>query len=227
MIVLGMDTSTMTGGAALVGPKGLVGESVLNIRSTHSERLLPAVERLLDDAEVTLDDVDGFAVASGPGSFTGLRIGMATAKGFAYALGRPLIGVTVLEALAYQFMAVGTVVLPLIDARRGQVYAQPFSGQDAMAEPQNCHIDDVIVWGLEQRRPIVFCGDGASVYQDVLAEKLPDAVFPPLEQRALRSASVAGLGRQRLLAGQRHEPMELVPFYLRKSEAEMKWDAKN
>ncbi|NLJ80868.1 MAG: tRNA (adenosine(37)-N6)-threonylcarbamoyltransferase complex dimerization subunit type 1 TsaB, partial [Firmicutes bacterium] len=103
MIVLGIDTSTLTGGVALLRSGHLLGESVLNIRTTHSERLLPALEKLLADAEVETGDLDGVAVVTGPGSFTGLRIGVATAKGLAYALGCSVAGVTTLEAYGWQF----------------------------------------------------------------------------------------------------------------------------
>ena len=95
----------------------LLGEYVLNIRTTHSERLLPAIERLLHDAGVTLRDMDAIAVVTGPGSFTGIRIGVATAKGFAYALQKRLIGVTALEAFARQFL-LSRIVVPMIDSRR-------------------------------------------------------------------------------------------------------------
>lgn len=226
MLTLGIDTSTMTGGAALVGAQGLVAEFVLNIRSTHSERLLPAIETLLNDAQLALADIDAFAVATGPGSFTGLRIGMATAKGLAYATGRPLLGVTVLDALARQFAASQSIVIPLIDARRQEVYAQPFRGGQALCEPWNVPLATVLQWCQSRQEPVLFCGDGAVLYEEHIRQTLPAAILPPAEQRLLRSSAVAGLGRERLLRGEQHDVMSLVPFYMRKSEAEIQWDAK-
>src|SRR5690625_4937869 len=98
-MILGIDSSTMTGGDALINQQGLVSEYVLNIRTTHSERLLPAVDQILINADVRLQELQGIAVIIGPGSFTGLRIGVATAQGFAYSLQKPLVGITTLEAL--------------------------------------------------------------------------------------------------------------------------------
>ncbi len=227
MLTLGIDTSTMTGGAALLSEHGLIGESVLNIRSTHSERLLPAIHRLLDDAEVTMGTIQGIAVATGPGSFTGLRIGMTTAKSMAYALETAVVGVTVLEALARQFVTSRCIVVPMIDARRSEVYAQPFYGSEALHNPWNTALDEVLEWCSRQSEPVLFCGDGAVLHQDTITQTVQQAVMPPREQRLLRSSSVAGLGRERLLAGLTSDAMALVPFYMRKSEAEMKWDAKN
>lgn len=201
-------------------------EIVLNVRSTHSERLLPAVERILADAGCSLDRVQGIAAALGPGSFTGLRIGLSAAKSFAYAKGLPLAGVTVFEALARQFQCAGTVICPLLDARREEVYAQAFLDNAVCGGPWNCSLQWLIRWAAAVEKPVLFCGGGAVVHADVLRSGVPRAILPPLEQRLLRSASVAGLGRERLLAGQTISIMDAVPFYMRKSEAELKWDAK-
>ncbi len=224
MLVIGLDTSTMVGGVSLVGPDGLVGEYVLNVRSTHSERLLPAVERVLEDAGVSLDTVDGIAVVTGPGSFTGLRIGAATAKGFAYALKKPVVGVSVLEALAWQFQWFSGLVCSLIDARRQTVYAQVFRRLQPVTGAVNCSVAAVVATCCSQSEPVLFAGDGALVYE----QQLNDAwmVLPSREQRVLHTASVAGLGRKLLLEGRQTDAMTLVPTYMRKSEAELKWEQK-
>lgn len=227
MYVLGIDTSTMTGGAAVVKDGQLVGEYVLNIRTTHSERLLPAIERLLKDAGLSLEEIDGIAVAVGPGSFTGIRIGVATAKGFAYALNKKLVGVTALEAFGRQFQAFPGVVVAMIDSRRSEVYAQAFSGGNPLAEPQNCHIDEVLQWCRSQAQPCLLVGDGAIAYREQIAAGLPEAVFPPQEFALLRPAVVAALGWEKLKEGQHSDVFAVNPVYLRKTEAEIKWMARN
>ena len=225
MYVLGIDTSTMTGGAAVVRDGVLLGEYVLNIRTTHSERLLPAIERLLHDAGVTLRDMDAIAVVTGPGSFTGIRIGVATAKGFAYALQKRLIGVTALEAFARQFLTFPGIVVPMIDSRRSEVYAQAFRAGKAVTEPWNAHIQNVIEWCKTQSQPCLLVGDGAMQYRDQV--DMPGAVFPPPEFALLRPAAVAGLGWMKLQAGEWHDAFAVNHVYLRRTEAEMKWMAKN
>ena len=135
MYVLGIDTSTMTGGVALLRDDELVGESVLNIRTTHSERLLPALEGLLGQGGLDVKQLGLLSVVTGPGSFTGLRIGVATAKGLSYALGIPTVGVTTLEAYGWQFRFFPGVVLALVDARRENVFWQAFRVGMALNEP--------------------------------------------------------------------------------------------
>lgn len=227
MYVLGIDTSTMTGGAAIVKDGQLVGEYVLNIRTTHSERLLPAIERLLHDADLSLADMDGIAVATGPGSFTGIRIGVATAKGFAYSLEKEIVGVTALEAFGRQFQEFPGIVIPLIDARRSEVYAQAFRAGESIVEPWNKHISEVLEWCAAQDELCLMVGDGASVHQELIKGSLPKAVFPPQELSLLRPAAVAGLGWKRLREGLGSDPFQVNPVYLRKTEAEMKWMAKH
>jgi len=225
LYVLGIDTSTMTGGAAVVRDGQLVGEYVLNIRTTHSERLLPAIERLLQDAGLSLEEMDGLAVVVGPGSFTGIRIGVATAKGFAYALNRKLVGLTALEALGRQFQAFPGIVVPMIDSRRTEVYAQAFLGGKPLAAPHNSHLDEVLRWCRSQEQPCLMVGDGAIAYREYIAAGLPEAVFPPPEFALLRPAAVAALGWERLKEGQYSDAFAVNPVYLRKTEAEIKWMA--
>jgi tRNA threonylcarbamoyladenosine biosynthesis protein TsaB len=228
MKVLGIDTSTMTGGAALVSKnEGLIGEYVFNIRSTHSERVIPAIQAILSDAELNLSDIDAFSVVTGPGSFTGLRIGVATAKSFAYALNKSVIGVTTLEAFAWQYQFFDGLICPLIDARREEVYTQFFAGLEPVTEPWNKPIREVIEWCKLQNNKIIFVGDGAQINYDLIMDQGRDfAVIPPIDGVVLRASSVAGLGLRKLELGQIDQALTLQPFYLRRSEAEIKWMSK-
>jgi tRNA threonylcarbamoyladenosine biosynthesis protein TsaB len=224
MLVLGIETSTRQGGVAIVGEDGVLCEAVLNVEVTHSERLLPAVDRALDEARITLENLGGIAVSIGPGSFTGLRIGLSTAKGLAYATGLPLVGVPTLEAMAWALPAARWQVCPVLDARKQEVYAALFRHEpeglrrvteDAALPPEDlCRLI---------RNPTLFLGDGADAYGALFRERLGDKMLlPPLASRGARPACVAELGRRRLLRGDRDAPDALVPRYLRPSEAELR-----
>ncbi len=224
MLVLGIETSTKQGGVALVGEAGLLSEYTLNVEVTHSERLLPAVDRVLQDAGLGLDAVGGIAVSAGPGSFTGLRIGLSTAKGLAYATGLPVVAVPTLEALAWTLPWVRWDVCPVLDARKQEVYAAIFRYEreglvrlmeDAALAPEAlCR---------QIRKATLFLGDGLGPYADLFRSRLGDKfLLPPQVNRGARPATVAELGRQRLLAGERVAPEGLLPRYLRPSEAELR-----
>ncbi len=227
MYVLGIDTSTLIGGVALVKGDELIGEIVLNIRTTHSERLLPAVENLLAAAEVDLASVDAIAAVVGPGSFTGIRIGVATAKGFAYALGHPLVGVTTLEAYGWQFKSFPGIVVPLIDARRGLVYAQAFSQGETLTAPGIKPLAEVLSWCERAKTPCLFAGDGAYNYAEEIKKAVELQALPPQAFGLLRPAAAAGLGHERLLGGKSTDAFSLNPIYMRQTEAERKWQERN
>ena len=224
MLVMGIDTSTMQGGVALLSGQGVISEYTLNIKATYSERLLPLIERALQDAGITLGHVEGFAVAVGPGSFTGLRIGLSTAKGLVVAGGQPLVGVSTLEAMAWTLPFCAHQVCPILDARKGEVYCALFRHEgdrlirltdDAALAPE------VLASHIQQ--PTVFLGDGLAAYEGLLKSHLKDlALFPPLVGRGGRAAAVAELGRRRLMQGHRDDLATLTPHYLRPSEAELK-----
>lgn len=217
MYVLGIDTSTMTGGVALLQDDKLVGESVLNIRTTHSERLLPALEELLAHGGVEVQRLGLLSVVTGPGSFTGLRIGVATAKGLSYALGIPGVGVTTLEGYGWQFKFFLGTVLALVDARRENVFWQAFREGVAVSDPSFGPLDDVLAWSRGCSGELLFVGDGAINY----GEKIPSKV--PASQSLLRPGAVADLGYRRFLAGEQSDAFTLNPTYMRQTEAERKW----
>jgi tRNA threonylcarbamoyladenosine biosynthesis protein TsaB len=224
MLVLGVETSTTQGGVAIVGEDRVLCECVLNVEVTHSERLLPAIDRALADARVSLSDLGGIAVSIGPGSFTGLRIGLSTVKGLAYGTGLPVAGVPTLEAMAWSVPEARWQVCPVLDARKQEVYAALFRHdhgrlvrvtEDAALAPE--------ALCLLVRKPTLFLGDGVQTYGAFFRERLGARMLvPPLAGRGVRPACVAELGRARLLRGERDAPESLVPRYLRPSEAEFR-----
>ena len=222
MNVLGIDTSTVTGGVALLSDDRLVGESVLNIRTTHSERLLPALERLLADAGITVKELDLLSVVTGPGSFTGLRIGVGTAKGLSYALGVPIVGVTTLEGYGWQFKFFPGIVVAMVDARRENVFWQAFREGIALVDPSYGSLQSVLDWCSCSKRSeeqFLFVGDGGINY----GEQIRASQSVPPSQNLLRPSAVAHLGYTRYLQGEHSDAFSLNPTYMRQTEAERKW----
>jgi tRNA threonylcarbamoyladenosine biosynthesis protein TsaB len=227
MLVLAVETSTVHGGVALIGDGGLVSEYTLNVEVTHSERVLPAIERMLADAGVALSDLGGLAVSIGPGSFTGLRIGVSTVKGLAYATGLPVAAVPTLEAMAWLLPEARLPICPVLDARKQEVYAAIFQyGPDGLGRLMDDAALAPEALAERIRKPTLFLGDGLLAYGDLFRRLLGDRYrLPPLSHRGARAACVAELGRQRLLGGAREDLATLAPRYLRASEAELRRQA--
>lgn len=217
----------MLGGVALADEKGLIAETRLNVKSTHSERLMATIDQQLKHSDMTLGDIDVFAVSSGPGSFTGLRIGLSTAKGLCYATNRPLVMVPTLEAFARSFPYCRYPVCVMFDARRAEVYAAIFRCNGAVEKI----LDEVSILPEDLfknlQSPVVLAGEGAQVYRERLVEMLGErALFAPPEKMVPSPAELAVLGLEKALQGEFTEASAAEPFYVRKSEAEVKWSQK-
>lgn len=195
----------------------IVGEYTLNIRVTHSERVMAAVDRLLADAGWRPSDLDGLAVSIGPGSFTGLRIGISTAKGLGMALGLAIAPVPTLDALAAGLPFAALPVCPVLDARKGEVYASLYRWVDDGFRREWDYL--ALPPGDLARRltePVILCGDGAAKIESAYGRPAPAA------RRLPSPACVAQLGRALLAAGRGVAPAALAPLYLRPSEAELR-----
>jgi tRNA threonylcarbamoyladenosine biosynthesis protein TsaB len=222
--ILGIDTATLVCSVAVASEEQLLAEYNLQVKKTHSERLLPLIARALEDAGLTVADLDGVAVAAGPGSFTGVRIGMVTAKALGQALNVPLAGVSTLDALAAQHPFFPGLISPILDARRGQVYnglfvPGPIGGR--LTEDRALALDDLLSQLALRSEPILFVGDGVPVHRELLVRRLGErACFAPPESGICRAAAVARLGLAEFAAGRGVSWRELVPRYLRTSQAE-------
>jgi tRNA threonylcarbamoyladenosine biosynthesis protein TsaB len=227
--LLAVDTSTLTGALALLQDGRLVAESRLGVAVTHGERLLPAIDGILGAAGWTARDLDALAVAVGPGSFTGLRIGISTVKGLAYASGRPVVPVPTLEALAFSLPFAAPLVCPLLDARKGEVYTALFrtaGGRLERLEPDRAIAPEQLAldlggWTRSGER-VVLIGDGVEPWQATLAPRAdgPVQAAPP-GFRAPSAAALGHLAAQALARGEAVDPAALEPRYLRRSEAEL------
>ena len=217
MRVLGLETSTLAGGVALVDGERLVAEYVLDVSVTHSERLLAAVDRVLADAHWAPRDLEGVAVSIGPGSFTGLRIGVSTAKGLALALELPIAAVPTLDAMAAAVPWAALPVCPVLQARRGEVYASRYrrDGEGLRREWEYLALSPGELSG-RLGEPTLLVGDGAAGVDS------PHARHLPAPRRVPSPACVAVLGRERLRLGDSVGAAELAPLYLRPSQAELR-----
>jgi tRNA threonylcarbamoyladenosine biosynthesis protein TsaB len=230
MKILAIDTSTMLGGIAIMDESLLIAESRFNVRSTHSERLMTEIEHCLKQSGVKISDIDIFAVAAGPGSFTGLRIGLSTVKGFSYATGKPIVSVPSFEALAWNFPCSKYPVCTMFDARKKEVYAALFKWgeenftrliNERAAKPEDFACD---MLRIAHDDKFIFAGEGAALYRDKIIEVIGGkAIFASPEKTVPSPANVAVLGFKKAKAGDFSEPITLIPMYIRKSEAETKW----
>ncbi|MEK7742721.1 MAG: tRNA (adenosine(37)-N6)-threonylcarbamoyltransferase complex dimerization subunit type 1 TsaB, partial [Nitrospirota bacterium] len=229
--ILAIDTSTMLGGIAIMDESLLIAESRLNVKSTHSERLMTEIEHCLKQSGIKISDIDVFAVATGPGSFTGLRIGLSTVKGFSYATGKQIVSVPTLEALAWNFPYSRYPVCTMLDARKKEVYAALFKWEEGenftrlinetSAKPEEFARNALSVTRDER---FIFAGEGAVLYRDKIIEAMGEkAIFASPEKTVPSPANVAVLGLKKAKAGEFSEPISLIPMYIRKSEAEVKW----
>lgn len=230
MTILAIETSTMLGGVALMDEKkGIVAETRLNVKTTHSERLMTAVHNTVQQSELSLDDVDVFAVAIGPGSFTGLRIGLSTVKGLSYATGKPIILVPTLEAFAWNFPFSMYPVCLMLDARKKEVYAAVFQWDtDGFTKtiPEVSVRPEKLL--KELKGNVLFAGEGVLLYQDLIREHMKErAFFAPPDKMVPSPVNVAMRGLEKALRGELADASRAVPFYIRKSEAEIKWSEKH
>ena len=231
MRILAMDSSGLVASVAVVedGPAEsvTVAEFTVNYKKTHSQTLLPMLDEVSGMIELDIDTIDAIAVAAGPGSFTGLRIGSATAKGLGLALKKPLIHVPTLHGLAYNLCGTGKVVCPIMDARRGQVYTGifEFDGNELVVlEDQTAvSIEELGAKLAVYEREIVFLGDGVPVFmksleEDIMAGK--KISFAPAHLNRQRAAAVGALGIRYYKEGRLETAGEHQPDYLRVSQAE-------
>lgn len=224
MIILGIETATMTGGLAIIDSGKLISEYTLSMKTTHSSRLMPELDWMLRDASLDKKQIECIAISIGPGSFTGLRIGLATAKGLAMGLDVPLVGIPTLDALANNIPYPIYQICAILDARKKEVYSAFYKNEnDILARKSNYDVmfPDELVKRIKEKTIIV--GDAIGVYGDFLKEKLGEfAVFAPASQRLPRASVIAEMGIKRLEAGDVLNLASSEPIYIRPSDAEMK-----
>lgn len=225
MRLLALESSGLVASVAVVEEGATLAEYTVNYKKTHSQTLLPMLDEVVKMIELDMNTIDAIAVSGGPGSFTGLRIGSATAKGLGLALDKPLIHIPTLEGLAYNLYGCKDIVCPIMDARRSQVYTGLYTFADEqlrimekqMAIPVAELIERLNGWG----QPVVFLGDGVPVYQEDLDAGLTvPHTYAPAHMNRQRAASVGALGVKYFKQGKTETAAEHEPDYLRVSQAE-------
>lgn len=230
MKVLGIECSSLTASVAVSVDGEMAAEYTLNQKKTHSQTILTMIDQMLGLLEMEAADLDGIAAAAGPGSFTGLRIGAATAKGIGLVIKKPLISVPTMDAMAFGLFGADGILCPMLDARRGNVYTGLYEYRDEFRVlKKQCLISvkDLIAElnASAEGKRVIFFGDGADANRALIEEtvKVP-FVFAPAPSNRQRAASVAALGEQLLLEGKTVSAAEFAPDYLRKSQAERERD---
>ena len=224
MNILGLECSAAAAGAAVVSDGKLLSEAYLNIGLTHSETLMPLIDTVLNFAKLNIPDIDLFAVSNGPGSFTGLRIGVGTIKGLALGSGKSVCGVSPLKALCYNVKNAPGLIAPIMDARRGEVYNGLYKWDgDTLCEIEPMRAIPIDKLAVECFEGATFVGDGAPVHRERLCELLGNkARFAPdalIYQRA-SSIAMAAINEKQTTAE------ELLPVYIRKPQAERELENK-
>jgi len=226
MKVLGIDTSTSCGSVGLTDNGEVISDYLLNIPVTHSERLLGAIEFVLKEARCNIENIDGLAISLGPGSFTGLRIGVSTIKGLAFTTGKPVVGISTLDVLASQIATTPYLICPILDARKKEVYTAFYRYKEGNSlkriSPYQAIRPEDLVKNIKEQT--IFLGDGVKTYGELLLKSLPSLViFPPGPLHFSHGSMVAKLGSELLQKGEYLDLATFVPIYIRSSEAEIKW----
>lgn len=224
MKILGIESSSLVASVAVVTDDITTAEYTVNFKKTHSQTLLPMIDEIAAMLELDLNTIDAIAVSGGPGSFTGLRIGSATAKGLGLALNKPLIHVPTVDAMAFNLYGAAALICPIMDARRNQVYTGLYHFQKEFETASSAFTADIhqLINDLNNRgEPVVFLGDGVPVYGEVIRAGITVPFdFAPAHVNRQRAASVAALGTKYYERGQVETAAGHVPDYLRKPQAE-------
>ena len=224
MLVLGIDSTSDAATAAVVCDGVLLCEYTQNQKKTHSVKMLPMVESMLDDLEIKLSDIDVFACGIGPGSFTGVRIGAATVRAFCDTLKKDAAAVTSLEALYNNVNSFDGVVISLVFARENECYTAAFCDGSQILAPCVMTVDDIVSYAKDLR--CMFVGDGAIINKEALS-KVDNAVFAEGRHNIISAGAIAEIGYKKALLGDVGNSNIIAPLYLRKSQAEREYDEKH
>lgn len=225
MKVLAVDTSSAVAAVAVMDEEKLLGEYLINSKNTHSHKLMPIISDLLTNLDLKASDIDLFAAAIGPGSFTGLRIGISTIKAMSYALDKPVVGINTLDSIANNVITEKSLVCPLIDARNDQVYTAIYRFNDMLQIPivdyMAVHINELVKMLKGRGEEVCFLGDGVLVHKNFLQLEMKEKCSFGTQDILMQKAST--LARLALIKAKKNKietAFSLIPFYLRQSQAE-------
>ena len=223
MNILSVDSSSKVATVALLNDDMIIGEYVLNNKREHSTILMDLIENILTECNISIDDIDGYVVSKGPGSFTGLRIGMATIKGLSFGSNKPYISISSLDALAYSLISFDGIICPIMDALRDSVYTCLYKNNNGNLEKLTDYsaldLDELIEVLKEKGEKVIFTGDGLIKHKEYLSTNLPNVYFAPNHLSIIRASSLGDLGVKLLLDNVSDE-FNSSPFYLKKPQAQ-------
>jgi tRNA threonylcarbamoyladenosine biosynthesis protein TsaB len=229
--VLAIESSGIVASVAVAQESKIICEYTINNKKTHSHTLMPMIEEVTSRIKLNLEELDLIAVSKGPGSFTGLRIGGATAKGIAHGLNIPIIGVSSLEALAYNISDTNKIICPVMDARRNQVYTTLYKYENGslcgLIEETVVDILDIIEKAKQFDEDIIFIGDGFYPNKEIIDNSNINYSVASINNNIARASTIAMLGLKYAKEGRSGHYMEYVPVYLRKSQAEREYELRN
>lgn len=225
MKILAIDASGIVASVAIASENEMIAEYTIKNKKTHSQTLLPMIDKVLKFTDTDIKDIDYIAVTEGPGSFTGLRIGAATAKGLAQACNIPIVSVSTLESLAYNVFETDKLICSIMDARRdnvfGAIYAREKDGLEVIKEQAALPIEEMINELNRIGKDVIFVGDGISVQKDYIRNNLKvDYSFAPVYAREQKASSVIGVAFNNIKNKKIIASRDFKPIYLRKSQAE-------
>lgn len=225
MRILAIESATVIASCAISENNVILGEYSLGHKKTHSEKLMPLIEKLLEDMEMKIQDIDVIAISEGPGSYTGLRIGAAIGKSLAYAINVPIANVPTMKSLAANIYSTDKYIVPVMDAKSGRVYAGIYKWENnrlvTVKEQFPTNINELLEILNQSSEPIILSGDGSENYKNIFEESLKtEHVFSPNQFNYLRASSSACLGYSMAINGDTIKASEFAPKYLRLSQAE-------
>jgi tRNA threonylcarbamoyl adenosine modification protein YeaZ len=228
MRILSIDSATEAATCSVIEDDKLLGEITFNYKKQHSVILMTIIDNLLKNINKTINDIDGFVVSKGPGSFTGLRIGMATIKGLSQGTNKPFVSISSLDALAYNLAYTDGIICPILNALRGNVYTALYSFNNNKLE----RLTDYMVISLEEllsllkekNTSVTFIGDGVPLFKDSIKLSIPNVKFAPTSLNLVKASALAELGLEKLLEGEYDDLYTSAPIYIRKSQAEREYE---
>ena len=223
MKVLSVDSASKVATCAILDENSLIAEYTINNKLEHSTLIMDMIDKLLKDSNLDIADIDGFVVSKGPGSFTGLRIGMATIKGLSLGSNKPYISISSLDSLAYSLINFNGIICPIMDALRENVYTCLYKGNEGNLEKlidySALDLNELVEILKEKNEPVIFTGDAVLKHKEYLLENIPYATFAPNHLSIVRASSLGEVGIKMLLNNE-YDDINSSPFYLKKPQAQ-------
>jgi len=228
MKLLGIDSATEAASCAVIDDDKLLGEITFNYKKQHSIIIMNMIDYLLKNLKISVDDLDGFAVSKGPGSFTGLRIGMAVVKGLSEGSKKPFVSISSLDTMAYSLSYTSGIICPIIDALRNNVYTALYTFENnklnKISDYMAISVDDLIKMLRDYNLPVTFIGDAVPKFKEIFENELDKINFSPTHLNLVKASGLCELGINLMREGKFDNPLSSAPIYLRKSQAEREYE---